>query len=41
MAASAIGAAGTILDEYGHKVEREVNKELGKTVSRAAGGSAE
>lgn len=31
MAASAIGAAGTILDEYGHKVEREVNKELGKT----------
>jgi flagellar basal-body rod modification protein FlgD len=31
MAASAIGAAGTILDEYGQKVEREVNKELGKT----------
>lgn len=30
MAASAIGAAGTILDEYGHKVEREVNKDLGK-----------
>lgn len=31
MAASAIGAAGTILDEYGHKVDREVNKDLGKT----------
>lgn len=31
MAASAIGTAGTILDEYSHKVEREVNKELGKT----------
>ncbi len=31
MAASAIGAAGSILDEYGQKNQREVNKDLGKT----------
>lgn len=30
MTASAVGAASTIWDEYSHKVDREVNKDLGK-----------
>lgn len=31
MSASAIGAAGSILDQYQHQVERDHKKELGKT----------